>query len=157
LSQEINKHTNIIVVNVPYRYDTRKSSIVNEGIGRLNKKLNKLVTISPHARFLETDQDRKLFTNHGLHHNRLGKQLFFHQIAIMVYSLFEQRNTNPISLSWHNEDHTDFSIMLKNSEPNALKYQEHQSISNNNNWNNSSNGVTTRNRLPVARSADFLW
>jgi hypothetical protein len=64
-----NKHTNIILVNVPYRYDTRKSNIVNEGIGRLNKKLNKLVTISPHAIFLGTDQDRKLFTNHGLHHN----------------------------------------------------------------------------------------
>jgi hypothetical protein len=100
-----NKPTNMILVNVPYRYDTRKSNIVNEGIGRLNKKLNKLVTISPHARVLETDQDRKLSMNHGLHHNRLGKQLFFHQIAIMVYSLFEQRNTYPISLSWHKGPH----------------------------------------------------
>jgi hypothetical protein len=153
-----NEHTNIILVNVPYRYDTRKSNIVNESIGRLNKKLNKLVTISPCARFLGSDQDRKLFMNHGLHHNRLGKQLFFHQIAIMLYSLFEQRNTDPISLSWHNEDHTDISITLKNSEPNALKYQEHRSILNNNNQNNSSSVVTTCNKgLPVTRSADFLW
>jgi hypothetical protein len=51
----------------------------------------------------------------------------------MVYSLFEQRNNNPVSLSGHNEDQTDFSITLKNSERNALKYQEHQSILNNNN------------------------
>jgi hypothetical protein len=116
------------------------------------------VTISVHARFLETDQDRTLFTNQGLHHNRVGKQLFFHQIAIMVYSLFEQRNIYPISLSWHSEDHIDISRTLKNSELNALKYQEHQSILNNNNQNNSSNGATTHNRrLPVTRSADFLW
>jgi hypothetical protein len=90
-----NNHTNVILVNVPYRYDTGNSSIINEGIERLNKTLNKLFTVSPRASFLKIDQNGNLFTNHGLHHNRLGKQIFFHQIAITVYSLFEQRNTCP--------------------------------------------------------------
>jgi hypothetical protein len=150
-----NNHTNVILVNVPYRYDTGNSSIINEAIERLNKKLNKLVTVSPHASFLKIDQNRNLFMNHGLHHNRFGNQIFFHQIAIMVYSLFEQRNTCPIHLGWHNDDK---SMTLKNSKPNASKYHEHQSTLHNNNQDNSINRITTRNRrLPVRRSADFLW
>jgi hypothetical protein len=69
---------------------------------------------------------------HGLHHNRLGKQYSFHQIASMVYSLFEQKTTCPISLDWNKPDG---SI----SEDKSL------------------NRVTTRNRkLPVTRSKDFF-
>ena len=51
----------------------------------------------------------------------------------MVYSLFEQKTTCPISLDWNKPDG---SI----SEDKSL------------------NRVTTRNRkLPVTRSKDFLW
>jgi hypothetical protein len=70
-----NNHT-VILGNVPYRYDTGNSNMINEGIERLNKRLNKLVTVSPHASFLKIDQNRNLFTNHGLRHNRLGKHIF---------------------------------------------------------------------------------
>jgi len=87
-----NNRTNIILVNIPHRYDTANTNTVNEGIEKFSKKLEKLIKASPHARFLKTDQNRKLFMKHGLHHNRLGKQYLFHQVASMVYSLFEQKN-----------------------------------------------------------------
>jgi hypothetical protein len=67
-----NNHTNIILVNIPYRYDTANKNTVNDGIEKFNKNLEKLIKVSPHASLLRTDQNRKLFTKHGLHFNRTG-------------------------------------------------------------------------------------
>jgi len=58
-----NNHINIILVNIPYRYDTTNTNTVNEGIEKFNKNLEKLIKASPNASFLKTDQNRKLFTN----------------------------------------------------------------------------------------------
>jgi len=65
-----NNHTNIILMNVPFRYDSPNSITVNMNISVLNGKLQKLVKVFPHTRFLETDNNRNLFTNHGLHLNK---------------------------------------------------------------------------------------
>ena len=57
----------------------------------------------------------------------------FHQIASMVYSLFEQKATCHISLGWNKPDGSISEDKLLNRD-------------------------TTRNRkLPVTRSKDFLW
>jgi lysophospholipase L1-like esterase len=87
-----NSHTNIILMNVPYWYDIPNSISVNKIISVLNRKLEKLVKVFPHTSFLKTDTDRNLFTNHGLHLNKLGKQLVHHLIASYLYSIFEQKN-----------------------------------------------------------------
>ena len=50
-----NNHTNITLVNIPYRYDTANTNTVNEGIEKFNKKLEKLIEASPHASFLKND------------------------------------------------------------------------------------------------------
>jgi len=68
-----NDHTNIILMNVPSRYDLPNSISVNRNISALNRKLQKLVKVFPDMSFLKTDKDRNLFTNHGLHLNKLGK------------------------------------------------------------------------------------
>jgi predicted nucleic-acid-binding Zn-ribbon protein len=62
---QANKHTNIILLNIPFRYDLRNSASVNSTISTLNRKLKKLVKVSPQASFLETDNNRNSFTNHG--------------------------------------------------------------------------------------------
>ena len=41
-----NNHTNIIPVNIPYRYHTANTSAVNEGIEKFSKKLTYLLTYS---------------------------------------------------------------------------------------------------------------
>ena len=41
-----NNHTNIILVNIPYRYDTANTNTVNEGIEKFNKKLEELIKAS---------------------------------------------------------------------------------------------------------------
>jgi len=69
-----NNHTNIILVNIPYRYDMANTTYtVKDDIEKFNNRLEKLTKISPHASFLKTEQKRKLYTRHGLHYNRLGK------------------------------------------------------------------------------------
>jgi len=124
-----NNHTNNILVNIPYRYDMADTNTVNDGTEKFNKRLEKLTKISPHASFLKTEQNRKLYTRHGLHYNRLGKQYLFHQIGLMVYSLLEQKTTCPRSVGWNKPDVSD------DKPPNR---------------------ATTQNRtLPVARSTDF--
>jgi len=96
-----NNHTNIIFMNVPFRYDLPNSIPVNRNISILNRKLQKLVKVFPHARFLEMDNNRNLFTNHRLHLNKLGKQLVNHQIASLLLTSFEQKSSSPIILRWH--------------------------------------------------------
>ena len=51
---KINYHMNIILVNVPYRYDVMSSTTVNREIETFNRKLKKVVKIFPHASFLDT-------------------------------------------------------------------------------------------------------
>jgi lysophospholipase L1-like esterase len=48
-----NNHTNIILINIPHRYDTTKTTTTNNNIEKFNKKLQKLIKVSPHARFLK--------------------------------------------------------------------------------------------------------
>jgi hypothetical protein len=125
-----NNCASVILVHIPCRYDTAKTNTVNEGNEKFNMNLEKLIKAS-HACFLKTHQNKKLFTKHGLQHNRLRKQLLFHQFASMVCSLFEQNTTCPISLGWNKPE---------------------DSISQ----DKSLNRLTTCNRkLPVTTSKDF--
>jgi len=48
------------------------------------------------------DNNRNLFTNHGLHLNKLGKQLVInHQIASLLLITSEQETSSRIILEWH--------------------------------------------------------
>jgi len=94
-----NNHTSIILMNVPFRYDVLNSISVNRNISFLKRKLQKLLKVFPHTRFLEMDNNRNLFTNHGLHLNKLGK-LVNHQIASLLLTSFEQKSSS-IILRWH--------------------------------------------------------
>lgn len=126
-----NNHTHIVLINIPHRYDTINSNTTNHDIGKFNKKLLKLTKVFPHASFLQTDQNRQLFTKHGLHYNKFGKYILLHQLALMIYSLFVQKNTCVISLDWYKPETSEDKLL---------------------------NRASTRNRKqPVTRSTDFLW
>jgi hypothetical protein len=88
-------------MNVPFRYDLPNSSSVNKIISILKRKLQKLVKAFPHTKFLETLKDRKLFTNHGLHRNKLRKKLVNIQLAHLLLTTFSHKALHPISLGWY--------------------------------------------------------
>ena len=88
-----NNLSNNLLFNIPFRYDLSNSYAVNKKISTLNKKLQKLVRVFPHTRFLGSNNDRKLFTKHGLHRNKLGKILLpFNSLVIFNTKL------HPLSL-----------------------------------------------------------
>ena len=88
-------------MNIPLRYDIPNSPYVNKIISMLNRKLQKLVKVNPHTSFLETFNDRNLFTNHGLHHNKLGKNLVKLQLASFLLTAFVPNTSKPIPLEWY--------------------------------------------------------
>ena len=99
-----NNQSNISSMNIPFRYDLPNSHEVNKKISVLNNKLEKLVRVLPYASFIGSDNDRKVFTKHGLHHNKLGKMLVCLQLAEYILTTFAHKFSTLISLIWFNSD-----------------------------------------------------
>jgi len=68
------KQTNVIVMSVPHRHDLAPNSCVNQEVKVYNRKLIKLLKVQENTCVLEVDTEHDLFTRHGLHMNRKGKQ-----------------------------------------------------------------------------------
>ena len=95
-----NCHSNILLMNIPYRFDLPNS----HEISAINSKLKKLVTALHHVRQICSNNDRKLFTNHSLQRNKLGKMLVSLQLAEHIVTRSGHKTTIPISLRWCNDE-----------------------------------------------------
>jgi lysophospholipase L1-like esterase len=64
MAQFMQKHinSNIIVVNIPHRYDMDRNSVTNLEIQAVNRELNKMAKVFSHVAIVETDLNRKYFT-----------------------------------------------------------------------------------------------
>ena len=60
-------NTNIIMVNIPLRYDLTMNSQINLEIQDFNNKLSKRAKSFSHVDLVEMNFNRKYFTKHGLH------------------------------------------------------------------------------------------
>jgi hypothetical protein len=132
-------HTKILLMNIPFRYDIPNASYVNKIILGLNRKLQKLVKINPHTKFLETCNDRNLFTNPGLHCNKQGKNLMKLQLASVLYSTFAPRCLKSIPLEW-------YEACIENNDSEDIKTIKTS-------YRNSCHN----RKVPVTRTNDFLW
>ena len=113
-------HTNILVLGISCRYDLQNSTAVNLKILKINIKLSKLVRISPNVSFLDSNNDSKLLTRHGLHRNKLGKQLIVAQIATYIFSTFKSKILACIPLAWYKpterlQDENQVKNVMRNS------------------------------------------
>jgi len=61
----------------------------------------KSVRAYQYASVLEMVSDRKLFTNHGLHLNGLGKEMLFRQIVSLTHATLDQKKDPSIILRWN--------------------------------------------------------
>ena len=133
-----NNHSNILLMSIPFRYDLSNFHDINKKFSALNNKLEKLVRVLPHARFIYSNNDRNLYTKRGLHHNKLGKILISFQLAEYILTTFALNISIPIPLRWYDD-------VLGNS---SLGDSTHTTL----------NRVSIRNRkTPITRSNDFLW
>ena len=164
MAQFMQKHSNsnIIVVNIPHRYDLDRNSVSNLETHAVNRKLIKMAKVFSHVAIVETDLNRKYFTRHGMHLNKSGKEWLSKLIATQICRLVNSNNkaVPVIPLNWKDE-FTD-----KQNTVNSLAEQK-TTCPISLDWNKpdgsvaedkSLNRVSTRNRkLPVMRSKDFLW
>jgi hypothetical protein len=81
---ETNKHTNIILMEVPHRYDLMRESCVNKETQRFNNKLREYMEKYEHVTVLQVNMDRSNFTTHGQHMNKMGKELIAGRITVAI-------------------------------------------------------------------------
>jgi len=98
---EIHNNTNIALMCVPHRHDLPNWSCVNNEVATYNRNLIKLMKPHKHVTMVRTDLDRKFFTKHGMHMNKLGKERIALEMANTVANILLERE-KVISLQWKN-------------------------------------------------------
>jgi hypothetical protein len=101
----VEKHdqTNVLVVNVPKRFDLAAHSCFNYEVNTFNRKLGKHMKSFQHASTVEVTSNRELFTKHGLHLNREGKEQTAKTIVSAIIEIFMLQEKDPIKMSWKEE------------------------------------------------------
>jgi hypothetical protein len=69
-----NSHMNVILISVPHRHDLDVISYVHTEVRVFSRKLQKQMRSFENTVLLDVDQNRDLFTKHGLHMNTNGKE-----------------------------------------------------------------------------------
>ena len=77
-------NTNIIIVNIPHRYDLERTSVINSEKHVFNRQILKVAKAYSHVTVVDTDLDRKFYTRHGLHLNKRGKDGLAKGLAIQI-------------------------------------------------------------------------
>ena len=80
-------NTNIIIVNIYHRHDLDRTSEINTEIRAFNRLILKVAKAYNHITTVDTDLDRKLFTRHGMHLNKRGKEWLVKLLATHISRL----------------------------------------------------------------------
>jgi hypothetical protein len=67
-------NTNVLIVTMPLRHDHQTNSQLNHKIRNFNDHLSKRIRHFKHAHLLPMQTDRRYFTKHGQHLNKIGKE-----------------------------------------------------------------------------------
>jgi lysophospholipase L1-like esterase len=108
-----NKHTNVIAINVPHRFDTNGKSCINEEVRRYNRKLSKIINKFENALLINAVSDRHWFINHGLHMNVKGKEIMTSKLMGVLPKMFDKRKVNKL-IPW----------MWKNNSTSQIHYRK---------------------------------
>jgi hypothetical protein len=165
-------NTNIILTNIPQRRDLHKASRINQEIQAHNTKLGKIATLFSHVTIINTDFNRNLFTNHGLHLNSAGKEGLAKLTATRINKIInESSNTKPaIALNWKKESTKETSSTNNHSKPfqklnekdpstatSAIPILTPQSQDNKTESELMRKTSCRQKKAPVTRCKDFLW
>ena len=100
---EDSQHTNIILLDVPLRYDIGIGSSVNEQIIKYNKQLHKIIKHYKHVIMVRSTTKREHFTRHGFHLNRVGKEVVSKEIINYLSINQSDRKAAVLRLPWKEE------------------------------------------------------
>jgi hypothetical protein len=178
-------NTNIILVNIPQRHDLHKESRINLEIQALSTKLGRIASLFDHVTLINADFNRNLFTNHGLHLNKAGKEGLAKLIASNIDKIVNKSNKTklPILLKGKKEPSNERASISSNCTPEQKPIDEDSSPSpssptltttatvatpdstfqlHKNQDNKTDSELTRRSssrqkKAPVTRCNDFLW
>jgi hypothetical protein len=145
--------TNVILIGVPYRYDNRGCSQLNNSIKLFKNKLSKLSKIFSHVTISKLISNRLLYTKHGSHLNSLSKEILSNQLVSKIFLLLERVKVKLIILEWYNKDkliilewYNKETLLVAPSidKPSLTQTKNQHSIKRN-------------RKLPITRNKDFLW
>lgn len=94
-------HTNVVVVNIPFRHDLLPQSCVNQEIRKANKLIHGLCNHFKNVQVIDTEIiSRTYFTQHGLHLNWSGK----YEISKKINQKLNKSKLNVIALGFGGND-----------------------------------------------------
>ena len=91
------------MVNIPTRYDLPTTSQLNHEIKNFNDNFCKRIQLFQHVHLTEMTTDRKHFTKHGLHLNKIGKEGLAREIALHMTEIIKltlNNNKPMLPLPW---------------------------------------------------------
>jgi hypothetical protein len=94
---EDSQNTNIILAEVPLRYDIGIKSPKNEQILKHNRIMHKIAKGYKHVKLISITTNREHFTRHGFHLNRMGKE----EISKMIIKCLPTELNKPKQQYWN--------------------------------------------------------
>jgi hypothetical protein len=147
-----NQHTNVIVVNIPLRYDVCETSSINNEIKSFNGKSGKLTAKLNNTNVISAELARNFYTRHGIHMRNFGRAEVSNRLANKIRSLWwRQIEDSPISMMWKNNNktppkETQLQIPLTTT-PSDIRSETTKKTQ-----------LPTRQRINLAtKYQDFLW
>ena len=155
-------NTNIIIVNIPHRYDLDRTSVINSEIQAFNRQILQVAKAYSRVIIVDTNLDRKLFTRHGMHLNKRGNEWLAKLLATQISRLVinKVRVEPKIALKWKDE-----LVVNQCLEINMSSESPPAQINNTNNkiqietLHKETAVLRTSNRQkrqPITRNKDFL-
>jgi hypothetical protein len=111
-------NTNVLMLNVPIRYDPLTNYRTNQDINNFNDKLQKRTRLFNHVHLIEMTTDRKYFMNHGFHLNKLGKERIAKEIVCQIREIVNSvpKNEPAYPLHWKDE-HISMNTIIDIAQP----------------------------------------
>jgi hypothetical protein len=182
---ELKKHTNVLLVGAPTRFDLSSTSCVNREVIAFNRKLHKRMKQFEHVKIIDSELQRKYFTKHGMHMNTAGKEIMAQRIAEHIRETFSMKKTSTIilqgkqdmeertALTWKHDTETsmdetadvrqeNLSLLTGNDNGNPNRDSDNTkdtTILNSVTGGNENRGTALKRdrRCQKAKNEDFLW
>ncbi|KAG8274505.1 hypothetical protein J6590_106421, partial [Homalodisca vitripennis] len=120
ITDTLNKFSqmNIVLVNIPNRYDLAEWSVVNKEVRKTNKSLETLCRQHPNVTLVQASEaERHLHTQQGLHYNYRGKMWLARKISEAIQRLAEKPTKKSPEQGLELEPRLPTPADLGNSEP----------------------------------------
>jgi hypothetical protein len=157
----VKKHNNpnVLLMELPDRYDLNVNSCVHVENKVFNSKLRKYMQPFNHASVMEVNYNRSHYASHGLHLNISGKEYSVTQFQSATERIFNDAKLCPIPMNWVN-DHRRQEMcnptkhMGCNNSLNAIEKVLQTKLDDMDN-NSLIMSSMREQRTPISRSNDF--